>query len=172
MTTRKFQLLAENLPEQRFLQAIFRQERKASLPEVSSYLLAESAIGAAQLYLLQDPDRPVALVLNEADRDRAADRRREIESFLGRLARPDNFLLTFAIPDVDAWIRADPVVEIARRTNPLLSEDRHKFAANLARELGDHPIGRDAIAARFPEFRELRDFLETSILAMRSSVPA
>src|SRR4051812_25188647 len=102
-------ILAENLPEQRFLEAIFREELEHDLVEISSWLTSSAVIGIAQRTLLEQPERPVALVLNTNTRDpREIDvQGRTVRRILARIT-PDGWHVALAIPEVDVWVLADP----------------------------------------------------------------
>src|SRR5688500_7078178 len=69
-TPPRVRLITENLPEQRFLEAIFlREVDDLKTVEVDSALTASAATGIAEYALMEHPERPVALVINTDTED-------------------------------------------------------------------------------------------------------
>ncbi|MDR3639093.1 MAG: hypothetical protein P4L84_35135 [Isosphaeraceae bacterium] len=161
MASPQVQLLAENLPEHRFLEAIFLEERRAGLVTVSSYLLPSTALAAAELYLLQDRQRPIALVLNSGTKvpEQIERKRASLQRVLSRIT-PEHWLVVLAIPDVDSWIMADPQVQERMAADLAFRESRDERSARIAELARTHPLDRNAIGQAHPEFRDLVGFIE------------
>jgi hypothetical protein len=154
-------ILAENLPEQRFLEAIFQEEMVRNLVEISSWLTSSAVIGIAQRTLLEQPGRPVALVLNSNDSDpqEIEDRSRTVRRILSQIT-PDNWHVTLAIPKVDSWIRADPRIAQAFQADETMRNDRYNQAVQIGYLVQQAPLDRLAIGRVHPEFAALAEFIQ------------
>lgn len=172
MALPQIRLVTANLPDHRILEAIFLEESRAGLIEVSSYDLPNSALAGAELNLLQYPDRAVALVLNagtdvseKVDRKRAGFRR-----YLARITRK-NWIVVLAVPDVDSWVADDPRVRERMTTDPAFRDSLDERAVRIEELASAHPLDRSAIGQAHPEFRTLLDFIEKHTSAHASTRP-
>lgn len=159
-TPQRVRLLAENLPEHRLLEAIFLDERQRGLVEVSSFLTPDAALGAAELFLLQHPERPVALVLNTGTdhSERIAAQRKVTRRVLSRIT-PDGWHLALAIPDVDAWVMADSRLRQAFESDETTRRSRYERAVRIGDLARDLPVDHEAIGRAHPEFAALAEFI-------------
>jgi hypothetical protein len=160
-------LLTENFPEQRFLQALFLEETQRGLVAVSSYLLPDTAIAAAELNLLQYPKRPIALVLNagpvtaeDVERKRAA-----ISRILSRITR-ENRHIALAVANVDDWIMTDSRIRTSFDSDPTTRDNRYERAARIGGLVAAQPLNREEIGRAIPEFQALAEFI-----AQKTHVP-
>ena len=99
-----------SLPQQRYLEAIFDEYVRAEKVKIESRLFRDSALAAAESFLLRYPDRHIAIVLETHSTD--PDEIKEFDASTRRrvsLADPsgDRWHLALAIPRLDAWALVD-----------------------------------------------------------------
>jgi hypothetical protein len=93
-------ILTEKLADQRFLGAIFLEEESLGLVEIIPCLTSSAAVSGAMTMLSNDPERPIAVVINADTEDP-----REVKAIRGSAWR----LLAQQAPlDRDAIGRAHP----------------------------------------------------------------
>jgi hypothetical protein len=182
-------LLAENLPQQRYLEAIFHEFASAGKVKVHSRRGRDSTLAAAESYLLEYPDRYVAIVLetNSTDLDAImefdASTRRRLS-----LTEPSGarWHLALAIPRLDAWALVDDHIRDAVERSGIwqdpetasLPKDRQNIEnsnyLNLAARIGsfvqEQAFDLEALKQKSRQCRELCEFIERSL--MPATVPA
>jgi hypothetical protein len=169
MPPSSIRVLTENLPEERALQAIFRDELERGSIEVQSLLTSSAALGVAEYSLLEHPDRPIALVLNAGDEDpmRREERRDTIHRILTN-ASTSGWHVALAVPDVEAWFMADPFVRATFDADEAARSSRHERAVRIGPLARRRSIDRESICREFPEFQALAEFLERSARALQT----
>jgi len=148
---------------ERALKAIFRAEdAKGEIEWVAAGSMS-SAFGTIESSLLSDPGRPVAMVYNakgqgqeEVESDRAA-----IHRMLHHASYRQIWHVSVAIPDVIAWIMADPAIRPAFDQMVPVPSTREERAEKIGEVAARRPIDREAIARAFPDFRSLVEFIGT-----------
>ena len=177
-------LLAVNLPQQRYLEAIFEELVRAGKVKIDSRLFRDSTLAAAEAFLLRYPDRYVAIVLetNSTDLDVItefdASTRRRLS-----LTDPsgDRWHLALAIPRLDAWALVDDHIreEVEQAgiwkdpETASLQIDRQNYlslAARIGSFVQSHPFDLEALKQKSRQCRELCEFIERSL--MPATVPA
>jgi hypothetical protein len=156
-------LITHSVTNQRFLEAVFRKERESGAMEVSSRSTYSGAIATAEYSLLTGQHNPIALVLN-ADTD-DPERIESEERTIGRIlyrAAPNGWHVALAVPNVDAWVKADPRIRADFEANPATRDSRYNQAVRIEELVKEAPLDRDAIRRARPEFRALEEFIERS----------
>jgi hypothetical protein len=150
------QVWTDNLPEQRFLEAILRDRRDRGEIRIDSGLGGTSILSIGSSALLRHPDRPIALVLNTDDEDPD-----ELHGYINRYMP---FLPTWhaalATPKVDDWAMADDRVKQIFETKPHLKRDRYNRAVEIGKLVEDEPFDVESLRRISEEFRGLEDFLD------------
>ncbi len=154
-------MIAENLPDQRCLEAIFLEEIERGALQVDSTLTASAATSIAEYSLMTAPERPIALVCNAhtTDPDAIDDERGAVRRILGRVAH-SGWHVAWAYPNVDAWILADPRVRGIFDGDEVTRRSRYDRAVRIGPLARTQAIDRDAIGRAFPDFRALVAFIE------------
>ncbi len=172
-------LLTENLPERRFLEAIFADRRAAGDVAVRDYLVRSAAIGMAKLSLLEQPELPLALVFNTQTEDPI-----EIEEQRGTLQRIlaacalQGWHVALAAPRINAWALADPWIKQQFEDRPETDPRRQDQGMyyNQAIRIGElvqrRPFDVEALKAVSPEFRSLNKFIDQHVSAAKKAVTA
>ena len=171
MANDKIQLLTENRAEQLFLMAIFLEERRRGLIEVSSFLLPDTAVSAAELYLLQRPERPIALILNAGHKapEQIEKKRAVLRRILSKITRK-NWHISLANPNVDAWVMADPDVKAEFEADPAAKDNRHEQAARIGDIAARRDLDREKIGESHPEFAALVEYIKVHSHRLESVV--
>jgi hypothetical protein len=156
-------VITHSATDQRFLEAIFRKERESGVMEVSSRSTYSGAIAMAEYMLLMTGDRPIVLILNADtdDPERIKREQRTIERILYRSA-PNGWHVTLAIPNVDAWVKADPRIRADFEANSATRGNRYNQAIRIWELVKEAPLNREEIRRVHPEFRALDEFIERS----------
>jgi hypothetical protein len=178
-----------NLPQQRYLEAILNEYVRAEKVKIESRLLRDSALAAAESFLLQYPDRHVAIVLETHSTE--PDDIMEFDASTRRrvsLADPsgDRWHLALAIPRLDAWALVDDHIRQQVQQAGIwqdpetasLQIDRQKIEnsnyLNLASKISSfvqaHPFNLEALKHKSRQCRELCEFIERSLTP--ATVPA
>ncbi len=165
--TARLRLITENLPEQRFLEAIFRPEIERGAVQVDSALTASAATGIAEYSLLSYPGRPVALVLNAGGRYPLTDEDLEATIRILSKASRSDWCFVPADPDVDAWVMADPRVRAGFESDETTRNNLHERAARIGDLARARPIDRAAIGRSHPSFRDLDNFIKQHTSALQ-----
>jgi hypothetical protein len=191
MQTSPVPLLAENLPQQRYLEAIFRDLISGSRVKIRSGLGRDSALAGAESLILMYPDRHVAVVLEANSGDSEVIREFD-RSSRHRLSLTDasgeSWHLALAIPRLDAWaltdgqilhefnrIRQDPASAKDERTREAI--DRNNYL-NLAARINEftqaRPFDLENLKRKSRQCRELCEFIERSFqpVTVPANVPA
>ncbi len=160
MTKPKVQMVTATLSEHRGLAAIFSREVHTGSLSIISYMQAQTAVGGAELSLLNDPERPVALVLDAETVDAEAidQRRRSMERRLGRLT-PEPWTITLAVPNIESWALADPEIRALFESDEAFGSNRLRSATRLADFVRQHAIDRAEVGRQHPEFARLLEYL-------------
>jgi hypothetical protein len=77
---------------------------------------------------------------------------------LSRIAH-SGWHVTLAIPNLDAWVTADPRVKAIFDSNEATKTDRYLRAARIVGLAQERPLDRKAIGLAHPEFLELLRFV-------------
>jgi hypothetical protein len=174
MSQHAVRLLAENLPDQRFLEAIFRPQIDQGLLKVDSGLTTSGAISIAEFSLLKDPDQPVALVLNThtSDEEKIADLLGSVRRILSRTVS-SNWHVALAIPRLDQWAMKDPAVKAAFDSSPATSKNHNSLYVDRAVRMADlvrkKPFDRAILARESVQFRALEEFITSHVGASRAT---
>ena len=163
-------LFVENLPEKNFLSAIYRREIDAQLMELEAGRGAESTIALAESSLQDQPELPIALVLNSDTKQAAEIKRRKNRIFQKFFViEPDQsrWCVAFAIPKLNAWVLADPFIK-ARL--PAWRKGASQYDAQAVAILDltkSYTIDRSCLT-KFPDFKELDRFLQGRLKKARA----
>jgi hypothetical protein len=165
-------LITDNLAERNFLQALYLDEIGSGRIALNYGLGAESAITMAESSLLSRPAYPVALVLNSetVDPEQIKARRFRIEKKLMVAASAESsWVVSLAIPKLNAWLIADPFIQEAFARRPDTRESYHSQAVAILDLVRRHPVDRQKVKDCFPDFTQLDDFLIEHTVAPASS---
>ncbi len=147
---------------------------------VGNYVLEDSTLASAWTFLLLNPDRPIAVVLEtwseDPERIREIDdeSRRRIESNVP--SSSDRWHLALAIPTLKAWALVDDHVREEYEKihqHPELTSDSEErarierdnlrmLAARIGDWTADRPFDLDKLKAKSRQARELCAFIEES----------
>lgn len=165
--TAPVRLITQDLPEQRFLEAIFRPEVELGTVQVDSGLTVSAAIGIAEYSLLSYPGRPVALVLNTGGRYPLTNEDLEATIRILSDASPSPWCFVPADPDIDAWVMADSRVRACFISDETTRNSVSERAARIGDLARDEPLDRAAIGQSHPSFRDLDSFIRQHASALQ-----
>lgn len=180
MQTSPVPLLAENLPQQLYLEAIFRSLTDLGKLEIRSGLGRDSALAMAESFMLVHPDRRVAIVLETNSRDpeaireydRAARRRLSLTDASG-----ESWHLALAVPRLDAWALTDDhvrrqfaknrqrdpdSVKSKKSRDAIESGDYLDLAARIQSLVSSKPFDLENLKRKSRQCSELCEFIEHS----------
>jgi hypothetical protein len=180
-------LLAENLPQQRYLEAIFQDLTNAGRIKIDSRLGRDSTLAGAEAILLRYPGRHVAIVLetNSDDRDEIMEFDRANRRRLSRTDPSGDFwYVALAIPRLDAWalidehvrqefskIRQDPAIATDPKEREKIERANYlELAARIHSFVQGHPFDLETLKQKSRQCRELCEFIDKSL--QPAAVPA
>lgn len=162
-------LLVENRAEELMASGIFKDFIASELLRVIMCWESSSAISRAELSLLQNPELPVALVLNCSGPPEEF--RAPVENILRRDAPRGPWHLALAIPDMTTWLRLDPTFASAlansTSTNMASKVEIAVFFKDWS-AVASNRVDRDSIASRDREFEALHRFIGQHCLSSTS----
>ena len=159
--TQAIRVWTDNLPEQRFLEAILRHQSYRNAIVVDSGLGGTSILSIGSSALLRHPEQPVAMVLN-ADTEvpsEVKELRDGIVGYMGYGPR-DNWIVALAVPKVDEWALADERIRREFENSQTLRNDRYNQAIAMKKLTEKTPFDVTALRRSCHEFRLLDEFLE------------
>jgi len=169
-------LIVENLPDERFVEGIFKPEIEAGLVSVHARYTASGAVSLAQSSLLEHPDRPIAVILNTGTDDPneiEQEYRGPVQRILSRTAGR-SWHAAFAIPGLDVWAAADPRIREALERDE--AEHGKSTCAERSRRfeelVKEQPFDREALCRANDEARGLIEFIERTCAQMHSAAAA
>jgi hypothetical protein len=163
MPSPNVRILTEKLADQRFLGAIFLGEESLGLIEIIPCLTSSAAVSGAMTMLSNDPERPIAVVIN-ADTEEP----REVKTIRGSAWRllaqvtdgDENWHVALAVPRVDAWVLADPRIAQAFQAEEATRTRRSAQAERIGELARQAPLDREAIGRAHPGFAALAAFIK------------
>jgi hypothetical protein len=150
-------VFVENLPQKRFAEALLRPYAV----EIVDGATTSGTIARAELSLLRQPERPVALLLESCTEDpvEIGQLREPTQRILAR-ASPDNWYVAVAVPRLSTWVLTDPAIKKD-------FESRHNgrgtypdLAVRVAEITKKMPFDESALREQSPDFRGLVEFLQ------------
>lgn len=173
MVNQPIPVLAENLAQQRYLEAILHGLIVDGSIDVQSRAGRDVTLSVAEAYLFRRPGEPIALVLetNCDEPHKVSEYRQSTLRRLARSSRDDSlWRVAFAVPRLDAWALTDPRVaaKFAELRDGVESprEDHYlELAAQIGAIVAEHPFDLDNLKARNSECRKLCEFLEKNLIA-------
>jgi len=130
-------------------------------PEIKEGWAASGAITSARLSLSTHPERPVAVLLRA--RTRNAQEVEELRGSANRLLSGfprDNWCVSIAVPDLDAWATMDPRI---KREWDSLQNGRASYtdrSARFADLTASQPFDSTELLRAIPDYRELVEFIQ------------
>lgn len=172
MVSQPIPVLAENLAQQRYLEAILHSLIVDGRIDVQSRAGRDVTLSVVEAYLFRRPGEPIALVLetNCDEPHKVAEYKQSTLSRLARSSRDDSlWRVAFAVPRLDAWALTDP--RVAEKFAELREgaespqKDRHlELAAQIGAIVAEHPFDLDNLKAKNAECRKLCEFLERNLI--------
>lgn len=161
----KVLIFVENRAEVLFVEGIFRDLVDTGQVEIMMAWTLSGAIGLAQSSLLQYPQAPIALALNAASTEEAAEQRGSIERILAGISTGAAWSVSFAIPDMTTWARRDPSFEQALSDQKHRREKLNKYdVAVLFKDWSQsHQFNRPVAASCDLEFANLDEFVASCL---------
>ena len=156
-------IVVEEEVDRMALAAVFGNEVASGQVEILAGEGRSGAISLAELLLLQDPERPVALVL-DADRDDPERLLTSARNILARIGDGD-WHVAVAVPGLEQWFASVPDLKSAIESRSM--------TAGLA-VLGKARVNRDSLRQVSKEFSEFDDFVRSELAALQTAngVPA
>jgi hypothetical protein len=128
--------------------------------EVEGGFTHSGTISAAEMSLLQHPERPVAVVVDTRTEDtrKCAEMRLTIKYILAA-AYPENWYVGVAIPNMVAWAMTDPCFkqELDALGSEALNLDRATLVGELAKK---QPFDATELYRSSSDFRGLLEFVQ------------
>ena len=170
MSEPTIRMLTDGKINEGLIRALFRDELDRGEITLRSYYATSGAIGAAEFTLIEYPDVAVILVFNAGDEEdyKIEERQATIHRILYRDA-PDGWHVTLAVPDVDAWVMADPEVRAAFEADEATRANPRERSKRIGPMAEARAIDREAIAHAHPEFASLMEFLASRARIARAS---
>lgn len=162
-------LLVENLPDQRIVEGILKQEIDEHHVHIDRGWDSSTVVSIAEFSLLEHPERPVAVIINTKTSEPAEiedEFRGPVRRILSRAA-PQGWHAAFAVPRLDEWAMADDRIRNeferveAQRGDNSYPDRAVRFAALVNQE----PFDREALCQSCEEARELFKFIKQTFAA-------
>jgi hypothetical protein len=156
MSTPLVQVFVEDLPELRIAGALLRPYPV----KLVDGRTCSNAIGLAKLSLLEEPEQPIALLLDAPGGDREAEETRAaVMRILGRTAA-DGWYVAVAVPRLDAWAMTDSRIRQDLESYCDGQADYHERAARIARLTKNQPFDPTGLCRTNPDFKGLIEFIQ------------